>query len=176
MGISLSPASWILNLSKTSKERDLKIAEYLDKIAEESISLANIWENITGSILTSGVADAETNSIWIRMVERPEWTIYSKNIPRSRLELFYERVSTILGKSHRGELDYFICKIGAILQKRKLTKDMIEVELKRIKEARFFDKTNQIKDEMSITESTVVLNKEVQALSKFAKEYRTKIN
>ena len=175
MGISITPASWILSLPKNNKERDLKIAEYLDQITEEAGSLTKIWENVTRSILTNGIAEAESNTIWIRLVERPEWTIYSKNIPRSRLEIFYDRVSSVLGKSNRGEMDFFICKIGAILQKRKLTREIIEEELKRIKEVRFFEKANQIKEELSIPESISLLNSEVAALSIFAKEYRTKI-
>ncbi|HUR10001.1 MAG TPA: hypothetical protein VM012_01455 [Flavitalea sp.] len=175
MGISISPASWILNLSKNNKERDLKIAEYLDQIAEEANILAKIWENIASSVLTNGEVDAESNSVWIRLVERPEWTIYSKNIPRSRLEIFYDRLSSVLGKSHRGELDFLICKIGAILQKKKLTKDMIEYDLKRIKEVRFFDKNNQIKDGLTIEGSITLLNREAAALNDFAKDFRTKI-
>jgi len=175
MGITISPATWILSLPKNNKERDLKIAEYLDQISEEAGSLAKIWETVTRSILTNGFAEAESNAIWIRLVERPEWTIYSKNIPRSRLEIFYDRVSSVLGKSTRGEMDFFICKIGAILQKRKLTKEIIEEELKRIKEVRFFDKANQIKEEMSIPESISLLNSEVAALTIFANEFRTKI-
>ena len=175
MGISISPASWILNLSKNGKERDLKIAEYLDQIAEEAYILASIWENIAGTVLKDGVAEAENNTVWNRLVERPEWTIYSKNIPRSRLEIFYDRISSVLGKSNRGELDFLICKIGTILQKRKLTKDMIEDELKRIKEVRFFDKTNQIRDDFSIQDSIALLNREAAALNVFAKEFRTKI-
>jgi hypothetical protein len=175
MGISISPASWILSLPKNNQERDLKIAEYLDQITEEAGSVAKIWENVTGSIISNGIAEAENNAIWLRLVERPEWTIYSKNIPRSRLEIFYDRVSSVLGKSTRGEMDFFICKIGAILQKRKLTKETIEEELKRIKDVRFFDKANQTKEDMSIAESISLLNSEVAALSIFAKEFRTKI-
>ena len=175
MGISITPASWILNISKNNKERDLKIAEYLDQIAEEANSLAKIWENVTRSILANGTVDAENNSKWIKLVERPEWTIYSKSIPRSRLEIFYDRVSSVLGKSHRSEKDFLICKIGAILQKRKVTREIIEDELKKIKDARLFDKTNQIKDEISIPESIDLLNSEVAALSIFAKEFRTQI-
>jgi uncharacterized protein YqgQ len=68
-----------------------------------------------------------------------------------------------------------ICKIGAILQKRKLTKEIIEDELKRIKDARFFDKNNQIRDEITIKESVSLLNSEVVALSSFAKEFRGKL-
>jgi len=175
MGISISPASWILNMSKNNKERDLKIAEYLDQIAEEAISLAKVWEDIIISVMANGVAEAENNVIWSRLVERPEWTIYSKNIPRSRLEIFYDRISSVLGKSQKGDLDFLICKIGAIVQKRTLTREVIEQELRRIKEVRFFDKSNHIKDDFTIQESISLLNREAAALNTFAKEYRTKI-
>lgn len=175
MGISISPDSWLLNLFKNSKERDLKIADYLDQIVEEANNLAKIWENVIRSVQTIGVANAESNTVWIRLVERPEWTIYSKNIPRSRLEIFYDRVSSVLSKNNRGEMDYFICKIGAILQKRKLTKDSVEEDLRRIKDVRYFDKTHQVNGEISLAESINLMNKEVAALSLFAKEFRTKI-
>jgi len=175
MGIPISPASWILNISKNEKERDLKIAEYLDQIAEEAISLATIWEDVAQSILKNGAVTAESNTVWIRLVERPEWTIYSKTIPRSRLEIFYDRVSSVIGKNHRSEKDFLICKIGAILQKKKLTTEIIEGELKKVKDARLFDKNNHIKDEISIMESISLLNREVAALSVFAKEFRTQI-
>jgi hypothetical protein len=176
MGLSISPDFWILSVFKNNKERDLKIADYLDQIAEEATSLAKIWENVAKSILTTGIADAEGNTVWIRLVERPEWTIYSKNIPRSRLEIFYDRIASILDNNQRGELDFVICKIGAILQKRKLTRDMIEEDLKRLKDSRFFDKNNKIKDEITLNESIALLNREVAALCSYAKEYRTKIN
>jgi len=175
MGLSISSDFWILSLFKNNKERDLKIAEYIDQIAEEATGLAKIWENVVRSVKESGIAEAESDTVWIRLVERPEWTIYSKSIPRSRLETFYEKVSNILGNSQRGEQDFMICKIGAILQKRKLTKDIIEEDLKRIKEARFFDKNNQIRDEIRLDDSVSLLNSEVVALSSFAKEFRSKL-
>ena len=175
MGLSISSDFWILSLFKNNKERDLKIAEYIDQIAEEATGLAKIWENVVRSVKESGIAEAESDTVWIRLVERPEWTIYSKSIPRSRLETFYEKVSNILGNSQRGEQDFMICKIGAILQKRKLTKDIIEEDLKRIKEARFFDKNNQIRDEIRLDDSVTLLNSEVVALSSFAKEFRSKL-
>ena len=175
MGLSISSDFWILSLFKNNKERDLKVAEYIDQIAEEATGLAKIWENVVRAILEKGIAEAESDTVWIRLVERPEWTIYSKNIPRSRLETFYDKVSNILGNSQRGEQDFVICKIGAILQKRKLTREIIEEDLKRIKDAKFFDKNNQNKDEISLTESTSLLNSEVAALCSFAKEYRTKL-
>src|SRR6476620_9385065 len=143
MGLSISPNFWILSVFKNNKERDLKIADYLDQIADEASGLAKIWENVVKSILTAGIAEAESNTVWIRLVERPEWTIYSKSIPRSRLEIFYDRIASILDNNQRGEMDFVICKIGSILQKRKLTRDIIEDDLKSIKNARFFDKNNR---------------------------------
>lgn len=174
MGISISPDSWIPGLFKNNKERHVKTADYLDQIAEEAMSLAKIWENVARSILQDGSAEAEGNTVWIRLVERPEWTIYSKSIPRSRLELFYDRVANILGNNNKGE-DFVICKIGSILQKRKLTQDIIEEELKRLKDARYFDKANQVNRAITLQESITLLNKEVAALCSFAKEFRTKI-
>jgi hypothetical protein len=174
MGISISPDSWLLNLFKNTKERDLKIADYLDQTADEAQSLAKIWENVVHSILANGTADADSDTVWIRLVERPEWTIYSKNIPKSRLEIFFERLSSVLGK-HRGDTDFVICRIGSILQKRRLSQEMLEEELKRIKEARFFDKSNQINREISLQESIPLVNREAAALYSFAKDFRTKI-
>ncbi len=174
MGMSISPDSWILNLLKSSKDRDIKTAEYLDQIAEEAISLAKIWENVCVCIMANGTAMAESNAVWMKFIERPEWTIYSKNIPRSRLEIFYDRISSVLGKSSKSEMEFAICKIGAILQKRKLTIEVIEEELKRIKEAKFFDKNNRLKDELSLQESINLVNKEAAALYSFSKEYKTK--
>ena len=175
MGIPFGTASWAKNISRNNREEDLQIAGYLDQISEEAIALSRIWENVALSILNSGVADAETDTVWIRLVERPEWTIYSKSIPKSRLEMFYEKVASVLGKAQKGETDFFICKIGAILQKRKLTKDIIEEELRRIKEARFFNKDNKVKEEITISESIALLNSEVSSLASFAKEFKTNI-
>ena len=139
MGISISPDSWIPGLFKNNKERHVKTADYLDQIAEEAMSLAKIWENVARSIMQDGSAEAEGNTVWIRLVERPEWTIYSKSIPRSRLELFYDRVANILGNNNKGE-EFVICKIGSILQKRKFTQDIIEEELKKLFEPYFTTK------------------------------------
>jgi hypothetical protein len=175
MAIPVSAASWILNFSKTNKERDLKNAEYLVQIAEEANELSNVWENVAATILRDGTAEAEIGSIWMKLVERPEWTIYSKNIPRSRLELFYDKLSSVLGKSQKTEADFLVCKIGAVLQKRKLTAEIVEEELKRIKDAKLFDKSIILRDEMSIIDSILIVKKESAALNSLANEYKARI-
>jgi hypothetical protein len=164
-----------LHLSRNNKERDLQVAEYLGKIAEEAASLAKVWENVAESILKTGTADAQGNIVWTRLVERPEWSIYSNSIPKSRLEIFFDRVANILGKNGKAEMNFLICKIGTILQKKKLTREIIEEELRRIKELKLFDKNNQVKGELSIQESVSLLNREAEALYLFAKEFKSKI-
>src|SRR4051812_16986247 len=105
MGISISSDSWFINLFRNSeKEKDPVIAEYINEITEEAVSVSRLWENVARAILSHGVAEAEGNLKWKRLVERPEWTIYSKNIPKSRLEIFYDRMSSVLGKPQKGEL------------------------------------------------------------------------
>lgn len=176
MGISLSNVLWPSDLSKKNKDQEEKIAEYLDQIAAEAVGLSRIWENVVRSVMETGIATAETNLVWIRLVERPEWTIYSNSIPKSRLELFYEKLTSVLGKQQKGDTDFFICQIGGILQKRTLTKDIIEEGLRRTRDARTFDRQIQLKkNELTIQDSIAVLHAEAAALSEIAKEFRSKI-
>lgn len=174
--MSFSNALWPSDLSKKNKEHDQKIAEYLDQIAAEALGLSRIWENVVRSVTDTGVANAETNTVWIRLVERPEWTIYSNSIPKSKLELFYEKVASVLGKQHKGETDFFICQIGAILQKRTLTKEIIEEGLRRTRDARTFNRQTQLKkSELSMQDSVAILQAEAAALGDIANEFRSKI-
>ncbi|MFL5772067.1 MAG: hypothetical protein ACJ75F_02840 [Flavisolibacter sp.] len=175
MELSVSPNFWVFKFFKNAKERDLKIADYLDQTVEEASNVARIWETVAESILQTGSAEADANLSWSRLIERPEWTIYSKNIPKSRLEMFFERISSILTKNQRNGMDYVICRIGNILQKRKLTKDVVEEELKRIKEPRFFNRNNRIRDELMLQESVVMIHSEVAAISHFAKQFRSNL-
>ena len=90
MQLSISPNFWVFNFLKNAEERDLKIADFLDRTADEATNLAKIWENVAETVLATNMADASDNVNWSRLIERPEWTIYSKNIPKSRLEMFFE--------------------------------------------------------------------------------------
>ena len=175
MQLSISPNFWVFNFLKNAEERDLKIADYLDSTADEATNLARVWENVAETVLATNVADASSNSSWSRLIERPEWTIYSKNIPKSRLEMFFERVSKVMGKGQRGSMDYLICKMGSILQKRRLTKEIIEEEFKLIKSPKFFDKNNRMHEDVNITESISLMNSEAEALTSFSREFRSNL-
>lgn len=175
MELSISPNFWVFKFFKNAKERDLKIADYLDHTAEEAVNIGRIWENVAESVRVNGLEEADNNLSWSRLIERPEWTIYSKNIPKSRLEMFFERVSSIQSRNQRTGSDYMICKISAILQKRRLTRETIEEELKRIKEAKFFSKKNKLHDDISIIQAIQMMNAEVIAIGEFAKEFRANL-
>ena len=165
----------IVNLFKNTRERDLRFADYLNQTAEEAINLAKIWEEVAQTLLKNGSADVDKNIYWSKLIERPEWTIYSKNIPKSRLENFIDRISDFSGKTNKGGMDYAICRIGSILQKRSLTREVVEEELKRIKEARYFDKSYQPGTRITLTESITLLKKEAAAINVFWKEFRSNL-
>jgi hypothetical protein len=175
MQLSISPNFWVFNFLKNAEERDLKIADYLDRTADEATNLAKVWENVAETVLASNVANASDNINWSKLIERPEWTIYSKNIPKSRLEVFFERVSKVMGKGQRGSMDYLICKMGSILQKRRLTKEIIEEEFKLIKSPKFFDRNNRMHEDLNITESISLMNSEADALTTFSREFRSNL-
>lgn len=175
MRISISSDFWFLGLFKNSREREDKLAEYVDQIAEDAGNVVNVWQNAVQAVRTSGVADAESCSIWTKLVARPEWSIYSTSIPRSKLETFHDKVSGMLGGSQKSEQEFFICKVGLILQKKKLTEEIIAEELKKMKGAKFFHKTAVDTGKTTIDESIVLMQNEVLAITDFAKEYRSKI-
>jgi hypothetical protein len=175
MELAISPNFWVYKFLKNTKEKHFKIAEYLDETVEEADNLARVWEAVMEAVQQQGAAEVENNMNWLRLIERPEWTIYSRDIPKSRLELFFERVSTLLIRNQRNAGDFIICKIGAILQKRKLTIDIVECELKRIKDAKFLNKHNRITDEITLRDSILILNSEVAAVRNFAKEFRVSL-
>lgn len=172
MELSISPNFWKYKIFKNAKERDLKIAEYLDETAKEADNLARVWEMVINSVNSEGAAEVENNISWLRLIERPEWTIYSSEIPKSKLERFSERLQPLLIRNQRNGCDFIICRIGTILQKRRLTIEIIEDDLKRIKEAKFLNKQSRISDEISLKDSVQILNSEVAAISKFASDFR----
>lgn len=172
MQLSINPDfEFLMN----TKIRDVKKADCLRQIAVEVNYLANIWQKIAETVLASNMAEAENNTDWLSLINQPEWTIYSRNIPKSRLENFGENLSNILGKGQTQHMNYIVCKIGYILQKRKLTKEIIEDELKLIKEANFFNRNNRIHDDTTVSESISLMLREAEAITAFAKEFRSSL-
>ena len=172
MELSLKSNYRFSNIRKQSNEKDIQFENYLNQTAEEATHLAKVWENVARSILKNESVNAESNLLWSKFVERPEWTIYSKNIPTSRLEKFIERISDFSGKSSSEGMDYAICRIGLLLQRNSLSKDMVEEDLKRIKEVRYFDKDNQPANKITLLSSIAIVNKEAEAINAIWLEFK----
>lgn len=176
MQLSISPNFWVFKFLKNPEERDYKIADYLDRTAGEATNLSKVWETVLQTVIYSNVAEAELNANWARLIERPEWTIYSKSIPKSRLEMFFDSISNVMGKGQKGSMEYIICKMGAILQRKRLTREIIEEDFKLIKEAKFFDKNNRLHDDTNLNELISLMNSEAEAITAFAREFRTNLH
>ncbi|MGZ8557056.1 MAG: hypothetical protein ACXWWC_01915 [Chitinophagaceae bacterium] len=168
MELSISPEFEFLMNTKT---RDVKKADCLRQMAEEENYLALIWKKIAEKVLANNMAEAKNNTDWLKLIEQPEWTIYSRHIPKSRLENFGECFSDVLGKGQTHHMNYMVFKIGYILQKRKLTKEIIEDDLKLIKEANFFNRNNRIHDDTTVSESISLMLSEAEAITAFSKQF-----
>lgn len=166
---------WPIDFFKNTKEQHFRFADRLDQTAEEATSLAKIWSEVAQTILSGGAADAENNIFWTKLIERPEWTIYSTNIPKSRFEKFSEKIVEVAGKNTYTEADFAVVRIGSILLKRNLTNESVEMELEKIKDVHFFDKANQGLRKISLAESIAVLNREAEAITVSAREFRANL-
>lgn len=175
MSISLNPQAWIFNYIENKKERKVKIADYLDKIASAAFDLAQAWEKVALSILTHGEIDEESGKLLKALIETEELVELTNVGYMSRLSGFYNRISKVLGERYRELTDLVVYKIGTILKTRNLTKAKIEVELKNIKSAVFFDDPNEDYTDVSIIESIKILHREAAALYVIAQEFRAMI-
>jgi hypothetical protein len=175
MGVTIRPDSWILKVFDNKKERNLRVADYLDEIATEATKIAEIWDKILTSLSSEGSLDSESIAILDKLIRKPERQPYMNCMPFSKLEMFYQSASTVFGKAKTGDLEYVIFKISSILQTRKLTVKKVEEELKRIKNAKYFDGSNENKNISQIAESIDLMYKEAAALDVYTKEFRAKI-
>jgi len=175
MGITIRPDSWFFEVLKGKQERDIRIAAYLEEIAEEATNLANIWCKVIDSIESKGSLNSEELEIWNELIGFPKRAKRVNGQQYSRLESFYQGVSTVLGVKHKDETDFIVYKIGTILKTRNLTREKVEEELMRIKTAQFFDDKNEIIDSVSLSDSIEIMTKEAAALHAYAKEFKAKI-
>lgn len=166
---------WPIDFFKNTKEQHFRFADRLDQTAEEATNLAKIWGEVAQAILNDGAADAENNMFWARLIERPEWTIYSTNIPKTRFEKFSDKIVEVAGKNTWTEMDFAISRIGSILLKKSLTRESVDLELAKIKDVHFFDKANQGARKISLSDSIGVLNREAEAITVSAKEFRANL-
>src|SRR5688572_4829902 len=142
MELLINPDFWANKVYKSPKEKNNKIAASLDGLANESELLARVWQTVVDTVIVDGVAEARNDVNWTRLIERPEWTIYSKDIPKSRIEKYFEHLSEIFSNSDENKTNYFVYHIGTMLQKSTLNVEIIENDLKQIRKKTYFNTLN----------------------------------
>lgn len=175
MGVSIRPDSWIFSWIKNKHERELRIADYLDEIAKEATHLANIWEEVVRSIESKGIANTKELEMWNQLLNFPKRAKKINGMQYSRLDEFYKCASSVLGNKHRDELDFVVFKIGNILKHRKLTRELVESEIIKLKKAKLFNDDTILNDNISLSDSVDIMVSEAGALHVSAKEFRAKI-
>lgn len=175
MGLSLNPANILFKYIDNKKEKDIRIAEFLDDIASEATNLAEVWEDCVDRLKTEAhidVFDIKSGKSF-HAVSHPGR--YMNARPLSRLEEFYRNVSSVLDVKHNEKTDAVICKIAKIIQQRNIAKNLVEENLKNTKDAIFFDKNNASDSLYTLENSVVAMHKEAAALHVYAKSFRAKI-
>ena len=175
MELAINTEFWANKVYRSPKEKNSKIADCLDSLVNESELLARVWQTVIETVIAGATAEAKNDVNWARLIDRPEWTIYSKDIPKSRIEKYFERVAEIFLNAEGNKANYFVCQIGAILQKNSLSAEIIDNDLIQIRKKSCFNKNNYSVREISIRDSVPMLNNEVAALRSFARNFRIKL-
>jgi hypothetical protein len=134
-------------------------------IAAEVYVLAELWQTVAASLIEKQVADADDIPAWKQWTNRPEWSIYTSEIPKSRIESFIEQFAVLQANGDYAADNYFICQLASLLKTKKLTKEFIEKELKPGVTTRFFHTEKITKNNFSIEESVFLMQGESKALS-----------
>lgn len=174
MGLSINPLSPIFKWIDSKKEANLRIAEYLENIADEAATLAMIWQQIVERIIINKRTNVLDNKkarefIGTRSLE----LVNAEQI--TRLGKFYDKISTVLGDNHNCEVKPAVFHIGTILLKRDLTKKLVESELATITQTKFYSEQNDLGSIKSMEESVKAIHAEAAALHVYAKSFRANI-
>jgi len=175
MGISIRPDKLLLLFFDNKKERKLRIAEYLEEIAQEATNIAEIWDKVLTALSSNSKLDSGSRIKLDKLLGRPEGCRMINGMPVSRLQSFYESASSVLGSENRDDLEYILFRISYILKERGFTVGMVQKELSTIKKAKYFDDKNKTSNTLSIADSIDIMYKEAASLYVFAKEYKANI-
>ncbi len=154
------------------KDKNLRIAEYLDEIAKEATNIADIWEQSVYEISMHYQVDVHNINGGKALISAPP---PMNQRPYSRLESFYFLVTNILNVDHNDKADPIVFHIAKILQERNLAKETVEEQLNKITEIHAFDNSNNINTLKSLSESVGAMHKEAAALHVLAKSFRASI-
>jgi hypothetical protein len=156
-----------------AESNPVKNTKLLHFISAEVNMLAELWQTVAAMLIENEVADAEDIPAWKAWTERPEWSIYTSDIPKSRIETFLEQFILLPLNGISPSDVFFTCQLASLLKTKRLTKELIEKELKPSKNTRFFHTERQAKSNFTIEESVVLMLGESQVLSAYTKEVST---
>lgn len=175
MDLAINPDFYGFKFLKNLKEKNNRISEYLEELAEEAENLARIWEEVIETVVEEGHAEAAKNENWLRLVDLPQWSIYSRDVPKSRLDLFNERMYGLLLMNNGSQTECTLGVIGGMLRKKSLSASIIERELNRLKSTNFFNKHIRTTDEISLPQSIIIVNSEVTTIRTLARNFKVSI-
>jgi hypothetical protein len=139
-------------------------------ISAEVYMLAELWQTIIASLVENNVADAENIPGWKTCTERPDWSIYTSDVPKSRIETFLEQFTLLQLNNTASTDNFFVYRLAALLKTRKLTKELIEKELKPAANTHFFNTAGHTKNNFTIEVSVLLIQSESLALSAYVNE------
>ncbi len=199
MGLSINPVSLLVHFLARKKEDRERVADFLDSIADDAAELASVWEKVVNDIISGSRISNETNKVSHNLLKgkifpfdmksflnellmeklNPSPLVNPSQLPLqpniaalSRLLEFYSKVSTVMGKSFKHDMESVLFHIGRLLQSRNITKKLIEDKLSSIQNPFFFDNTNSDEDLLELIKSVKVLHKEAAAVAVLAKTFR----
>lgn len=141
-----------------------KPKNYFSRIGGETFAIAQIWEEIAATISTNNIAGADNIMSWQKFIEQPVWTIYLKTLPKSRLENYLEQLTPWCSQEQFTGADCFTVRMATMLQKKELSKEMIDHELKLIRNTKLFHTKDFIGNNITLEEAIVLLKEEADAV------------
>jgi hypothetical protein len=158
------------------RERQLRIAEYLQSILEEAISLTNKWE---AYVRTDTQKQSDENifksppvSHFYNEVKLPRGNAIPNDPEAAALQGYYRHASKVLGGKHENELNFVVFRIGSLLKARQDGKKHLTDIASQIKLLEFGIERQQ---KEFIEDILAIMYEETAALKVFVKGFKAQI-
>lgn len=169
MGVSINLLSLLETLLKSRYRSRDRIADYLDQVAAEARTIAEIWDTVI-SELQSGAGKFSPDSNLRNVLAR-------YNAPNAgpffRLDEFYHEFSKATdGKLDKEWRENILSHLGGLLYHRDITLEKYQEALKNIHNPIFVADDNLLADFKDLSHLSMALHKEAAALDVLAKSFR----
>ena len=168
MDIKINPIDIIKQLVDSKRLKKNEVVEYVERIANEAIGIADAWEFVSKRILQN--TPIETSKSDFLSIELKEYYYSPRNAgPFSALQHFYELTSRAIGDKVNGYwLNEIYNHIGAVLVGRKDTFNAYENLIKEFNNPLFFNNKNYEAKTRNLLNSVAILRNEAEALKVLA--------